>query len=71
MKSILYKKYQDVSIPALKEAFGYKILEPLVQLRKDGVRKLAEGLGLPESVFNRMPFPGPALAARVIGGAMR
>ncbi len=48
-------------------AFGYKIIEPLIQLRKDGVRKVAEGLGLPRSVFNRMPFPGPALAARVIG----
>lgn len=50
-----------------EEAFGYKIIEPLVQLRKDGVRKIAEALGLPKSVFNRMPFPGPALAARVIG----
>jgi GMP synthase (glutamine-hydrolysing) len=50
-----------------QEAFGYKIIEPLVQLRKDGVRKLAQGLGLPEPIFNRMPFPGPALAARIIG----
>ena len=52
-----------------EEAFGYRILEPLVQLRKDGVRKVAEALGLPASVYNRMPFPGPALAARVIGEA--
>ena len=50
-----------------QEAFGYKIIEPLVQLRKDGVRKVAEALGLPESQFKRMPFPGPALSARVIG----
>lgn len=50
-----------------EEAFGYKIIEPLVQLRKDGVRKVAETLGLPDSVYNRMPFPGPALSARVIG----
>jgi GMP synthase (glutamine-hydrolysing) len=50
-----------------REAFGYNIIEPLVQLRKDGVRKVAEALGLPQSVYNRMPFPGPALAARVIG----
>jgi GMP synthase (glutamine-hydrolysing) len=48
-------------------AFGYKILEPLIQLRKDGVRKAGRGLGLPEAIFNRIPFPGPALAARVIG----
>ena len=50
-----------------QEVFGYKIIEPLVQLRKDGVRKVAEALGLPKSVYNRMPFPGPALSARVIG----
>ncbi|MEA1907115.1 MAG: asparagine synthase-related protein [Euryarchaeota archaeon] len=49
--------------------FGYKIIEPLIQLRKNGVRKIAEALGLPETIYNRMPFPGPALAARVIGEA--
>lgn len=54
-----------------QEAFGYKIIEPLVQLRKDGVRKVAEALGLPSLIFNRMPFPGPALSARVIGEATR
>jgi GMP synthase (glutamine-hydrolysing) len=52
-----------------QEAFGYQILEPLIQLRKDGVRKVAQALGLPASIYNRMPFPGPALAARVIGEA--
>lgn len=50
-----------------QQAFGYRIIEPLIQLRKDGVRKVAAALGLPESVYNRMPFPGPALAARIIG----
>jgi len=50
-----------------QEAFGYQIIEPLAQLRKDGVRKVAAALGLPASVYQRMPFPGPALAARVIG----
>jgi GMP synthase (glutamine-hydrolysing) len=50
-----------------QEAFGYQILEPVIQLRKDGVRKVGETLGLPKEVFSRIPFPGPALAARVIG----
>ncbi|MHB8907644.1 MAG: GMP synthase (glutamine-hydrolyzing) [Syntrophales bacterium] len=50
-----------------QKAFGYKIIEPVIQLRKDGVRKLGRALGLPESMFDRIPFPGPALAARVIG----
>jgi len=47
--------------------FGYKLIEPLAQLRKSGIRKIAKVLGLPEEIYNRPPFPGPALAARVIG----
>ena len=50
-----------------EEAFGYRIIEPLIQLRKDGVRKIGKALGLPAGLFSRIPFPGPALAARVIG----
>ncbi len=50
-----------------QEAFGYKIIEPLIELRKDGVRKVGKALGLPSGLFDRIPFPGPALAARVIG----
>ncbi len=58
--------FAQLGIDPRKE-FGYRILEPLVQLRKDGVRKVGEALGLPAALFNRIPFPGPALAARVIG----
>jgi GMP synthase (glutamine-hydrolysing) len=50
-----------------QKAFGYRILEPLIELRKDGVRKAGAALGLPAALFDRIPFPGPALAARVIG----
>ena len=47
-----------------QQAFGYRIIEPLIQLRKDGVRKVGQALGLPSELFARIPFPGPALAAR-------
>lgn len=50
-----------------QKVFGYRIIEPLIQLRKDGVRKVGKALGLPIELFKRIPFPGPALAARVIG----
>ncbi|HNU85785.1 MAG: asparagine synthase-related protein [Pseudomonadota bacterium] len=50
-----------------RKAFGYRISEPLIELRKDGVRKVGIALGLQKSLFDRIPFPGPALAARVIG----
>jgi GMP synthase (glutamine-hydrolysing) len=52
-----------------QEAFGYAILEQHIQLRKDGLRKVGKALGLPSEIFERIPFPGPALAARVIGEA--
>jgi GMP synthase (glutamine-hydrolysing) len=47
--------------------YGYSVLEPLVTLRKDGVREVAKVLGLPRAICDRMPFPGPALAARIVG----
>ncbi|HPB13243.1 MAG TPA: ATP-binding protein [Bacteroidales bacterium] len=50
-----------------QQTFGYQIIEPLIQLRKDGVRAVGKALGLPEEIFARIPFPGPGLAARIIG----
>jgi GMP synthase (glutamine-hydrolysing) len=52
-----------------EEAFGYKVIEPLIQLRKTGVRAIGKALGMPKQMYQRPPFPGPALAARVIGEA--
>jgi GMP synthase (glutamine-hydrolysing) len=50
-----------------KKAFGYTVLEPIIQLRKTGVRRVGRVLGLPRAIYDRPPFPGPALSARVIG----
>jgi GMP synthase (glutamine-hydrolysing) len=50
-----------------KKEYGYAVVEPLKTLRKDGVRKVAQVLGLPKSICGRMPFPGPALSARIVG----
>jgi GMP synthase (glutamine-hydrolysing) len=54
-----------------EKAYGYKVIEPLIQLRKPGVRAVGKALGMPEKMYNRPPFPGPALVARVIGEATR
>ena len=50
-----------------EKGFGFKIIEPLKELFKHEVREVGRELGLPEIIFQRMPFPGPALATRIIG----
>lgn len=50
-----------------QKTYGYKVIEPIIQLRKTAVREVAKALGLKEEIYTRPPFPGPALAARVIG----
>jgi len=47
--------------------YGLRILEPVKTLFKPDVRLVAAALGLPESIHQRMPFPGPGLATRVVG----
>ena len=50
-----------------EKSYGYGIIEPLKTLRKDGVREVAKFLNLPAEITQRIPFPGPALAARIVG----
>ncbi len=50
-----------------QKEYGYRVLEPLATLRKDGVRELARALGFSSQVADRIPFPGPALATRIVG----
>ncbi len=56
----------QIGIDPEKE-YGYQVLEPLQTLRKDGVREVAQLLGLPPGITKRIPFPGPALATRIVG----
>ena len=46
-----------------EKAFGYRIIEPLIQLRKDSVRKVGKALGLPAELFERIPFLARRLGA--------
>jgi GMP synthase (glutamine-hydrolysing) len=56
------------NVAGLPEKIKFKkILEPLRDLYKDEVRKIARMLNLSNEIVTRQPFPGPGLAVRIIG----
>jgi len=65
-KSEFVKSHHNVG--GLPEIIDFKgLVEPLRDLYKEDVRQVGKSLGIPDSVLQRQPFPGPGLAVRCLG----
>ena len=62
----MIKSHHNVGGLPQKLAFS-QVLEPLSSLFKDEVRIIGRKLGLPKTIVERQPFPGPGLAIRITG----
>jgi len=67
--SVTIKSHHNVG--GLPEIMNLKVVEPLMLLFKDEVRRVGRALKISQTILKRHPFPGPGLAIRILGDITR
>ena len=63
----LYGRLAPLELPATINDVPLRVVEPIRNLFKDEVRRLAISLSLPGTIAERQPFPASGLAQRIFG----